>query len=73
MSSPFNFIPTFGSTFNSPNPISCFNTSCLEKKHSLPFHKKVTNYEHPQPDPVRDQFIARLAANPLEHTTKVTF
>lgn len=63
-SSPNCFLGTFCSTFN---------TSCLQKKHQLPFHKKVTNYEHPQPDPVRDQFIARLAANPLEHTTKVTF
>lgn len=61
------------STFNKESFCSTFNISCLQKKHKLPFHKKVTNYEHHQPDPVRDQFIERLAANPLEHTTKVTF
>ena len=44
-----------------------------QKKHILPFHKKVTNCEHPQPDSVRDQFIARLYTNPLEHSAKVMF
>lgn len=42
--------------------------------NTLPFHKKVTNFEHPRPDPVRDQFVERVYSSAhFDHTTKVQF
>ena len=58
---------------NKPPFCSTFGNLCPQEFHTLPFHKKVTNYEHTQPDPVSDQFIHRLYRNKLEHRAKVMF
>ena len=63
-------------------PFYCQMCDCLKWKtpipvkqvETLPFHKKVTNFEHSRPDPVRDQFAERaIQASRLDHNTKVQF